>query len=184
MPRLTNTRSKILALAQRFLQHRGFHGFSYRHLAEALGVKTAAIHYHFKTKGELGIELVSHIRRWFQQWAADADSSIASPKARLDAFYEMHAKFLDKESASPYGVLEAEYTTLPDSMRGEVRALASEIHGWIARTLRQGADARDLSFRGDADDQALAVGAAVQGALLISRAFGERGWGYSRVSPL
>ena len=84
----------------------------------------------------------------------------------------MHTGFLGKNSASHFGVLEAEYGSLPDRMRSEVRSLAGEIHGWIARTLRQGIESRELAFDGEPDDQALVVGATVQGAILIARVFG------------
>ena len=172
MPRQTDTRSRILEIAQPLLQRRSFNGFSYRHLADALGIKTAAVHYHFPSKTDLGVELAAELRRGFQRWAADVDSRIPSPRDRLNAFFEMHRHFLDEEVASPFGVLEAEYSSLPDRMRHGVRSLASEIHGWVARTLRQGLDSGELAFLGDADNQAIVVGATVQGALYLARAFG------------
>ncbi len=172
MPRQTNTRARILEVAQPLLQRHGFNGFSYRHLAEALDIKTAAVHYHFPSKTDLGVELAADLRRGFQGWAADVDARIVSPRARLDAFFEMHRIFLDDEAASPFGVLEAEYGSLPERMRHGVRSLASEIHGWVARTLRQGLDSGELAFPGDADNQAIVLGATVQGALQLARAFG------------
>jgi TetR/AcrR family transcriptional repressor of nem operon len=172
MPRQSDTRERIIELALPLLQRRGFNGFSYRHLSEALGIKTAAVHYHFRSKADLGIALAADLRRGFQKWAAEIDARLASPRERLDAFFEMHTRFLHDEVASPFGVLEAEYGSLPDGMRQEVRSLASEIHGWVARTLRQGLDAGELLFSGDADDQAIVLGATVQGALHLARAFG------------
>ena len=172
MPRATDTRSRILEVAQPLLQQRGFNGFSYRHLADALGIKTAAVHYHFPSKTDLGVELAAELRRGFQRWAADVDARIPSPRERLDAFFDMHRQFLDEEVASPLGVLEAEYSSLPARMQHGVRSLASEIHGWLARTLRQGLDSGELAFAGDADDQAIVLGATVRGALHLARAFG------------
>jgi TetR/AcrR family transcriptional repressor of nem operon len=172
MPRRSDTRQRILELALPLLQQRGFHGFSYRHLSEALGIKTAAVHYHFPGKADLGVALAADLRRSFQTWAAEIDARLASPRERLDAFFEMHEQFLHDEVASPFGVLEAEYASLPHGMRQEVRDLASEIHGWVARTLRQGGEAGEFFFSGKADDQAIVLGATVQGALHLARAFG------------
>lgn len=174
MPRHSDTRERIIELALPLLQRRGFNGFSYRHLSEALGIKTAAVHYHFSSKVDLGVALAVDLRRNFQKWAAEIDARLPSARERLDAFFEMHTRFLDDEVVSPFGVLEAEYGSLPDPMRQEVRSLASEIHGWVARTLRQGLDAGELVFRGDADDQAIVLGATVQGALRLARALGPR----------
>jgi AcrR family transcriptional regulator len=172
MPRQSDTRERIIELAVPLLQRRGFQGFSYRHLAEGLGIRTAAVHYHFPSKADLGVALAADLRRGFQNWAAEIDARLASPRERLDAFFEMHRRFLHDEVASPFGVLEAEYGALPNGMRQEVRSLASEIHGWLARTLRQGVEAGELFFSGDADDQAIVLGATVQGALHLARAFG------------
>jgi TetR/AcrR family transcriptional repressor of nem operon len=50
MVKITNTSRTILNLAESFLQDKGFNGFSYAYIASELGVKNAAIHYHFPTK--------------------------------------------------------------------------------------------------------------------------------------
>jgi len=45
---------RLLDLAQEFIQTCGYNAFSYRDLAEATGITTASIHYHFRTKSDLG----------------------------------------------------------------------------------------------------------------------------------
>lgn len=45
---------RILDVAERLVQQRGFNGFSYRDVAAELGITTARLHYHFRGKGELG----------------------------------------------------------------------------------------------------------------------------------
>jgi TetR/AcrR family transcriptional repressor of nem operon len=80
--------------------------------------------------------------------------------------------FLGKDASLPTGILEAEYGSLPDGMQDELRLFVGEVHGWLARTLRQGLDNKEFEFEGDPDDQAVVVAATVQGALQIARAFG------------
>ncbi|MBI6546805.1 MAG: TetR/AcrR family transcriptional regulator [Cyanobacteria bacterium NC_groundwater_1444_Ag_S-0.65um_54_12] len=172
MPRHTDTRSRILELAHSLLQAHGFHGFSYRHLADALGIKTAAVHYHFRNKADLGVELVIELRRKFQCWATDIDNRTLKAMERLDGFCEMHRMILDHGGSSPFGLLDVLVDQLPERMSREVLVLAGEIHGWLARTLRQGLASGELSFHGEPDDQALIVGAAILGALLMARALG------------
>ncbi len=172
MPRRKDTRARIIDLARSMLQERGFHRFSYKHLADALGIKTAAVHYHFPAKADLGTALVVHLRRDFQRWAAEIDSRGMAPSERLDAFFQLHGEMVDQGTASPFSMLEAEYGSLPDEMRREVRSLASEIHGWLARTLHQGVVDGEVDFPGDADEQAVVIGAAIQGAMHLARIFG------------
>ena len=49
---------RLLDLAQEFIQTCGYNAFSYRDLAEATGITTASIHYHFRTKSDLGQAVV------------------------------------------------------------------------------------------------------------------------------
>ena len=48
-----DTRERIIDKAFQLMLQRGFNGFSYRDIAEPLGVKNAAIHYHFPNKTDL-----------------------------------------------------------------------------------------------------------------------------------
>lgn len=47
------TAAKIADIAESYIQSRGFNGFSFRDIQNELGIKTASIHYHFKTKQDL-----------------------------------------------------------------------------------------------------------------------------------
>ena len=49
-----NTRGAILDAAEELLQRRGYNAFSYHHIAVQLGIRNAAIHYHFPAKEDLG----------------------------------------------------------------------------------------------------------------------------------
>ena len=54
----TDTADRMLDLAERLVQTRGFNGFSYADIASALEVTKASLHYHFPTKAELGRRLI------------------------------------------------------------------------------------------------------------------------------
>jgi len=49
---------RILDVAERLVQTRGFNGFSYADIAEALDVTKASLHYHFPAKSDLGARLI------------------------------------------------------------------------------------------------------------------------------
>lgn len=48
------TALEIIEAAQELAQTRGYNGFSYQDIAERVGIRTASIHYHFPSKGDLG----------------------------------------------------------------------------------------------------------------------------------
>ena len=59
------TAQKILTIAQQNVQTKGFNGFSYQDLAQEIGIKTSSIHYHFPTKDDLALALVTAYREAF-----------------------------------------------------------------------------------------------------------------------
>ncbi len=176
MPSRTDTRSRILATAQPLLLSRGFNGFSYRHLADALGIRTAAVHYHFPAKANLGVELVAQLAQEFDAWSSSLDDAGDGPLLRLEAFFEVHKRFLKQDVVSPSGILQSEFGALPEGMRREVASLAAKIHRWVTGVLNEGLETGELAFVGDPNDQAVVVVATVQGALQIARTFGPEGY--------
>ncbi|MCH6573146.1 MAG: helix-turn-helix transcriptional regulator, partial [Proteobacteria bacterium] len=46
----TSTREHILKRATMLFQGRGYNGFSFKDISTPMGIRNAAIHYHFSTK--------------------------------------------------------------------------------------------------------------------------------------
>ena len=83
----TDTRDRILAIADRHLMRRGYHAFSFADIAQELGIKPAAVHYHFPTKPELVIAVIQAYARRFEAWSASVAD--APPADRLCGYFEI-----------------------------------------------------------------------------------------------
>src|SRR6188768_3676076 len=75
-----DTAQRILDVAERLVQTRGFNGFSYADIAEALDVTKASLHYHFPSKADLGRRLIERYEKTFLA----ALKGIAAAGARRD----------------------------------------------------------------------------------------------------
>ena len=64
-----DTRSRILDVAERLVQTRGFNGFSYADIAAELQISKASLHYHFPSKAELGEALIGRYAARFGDFA-------------------------------------------------------------------------------------------------------------------
>jgi TetR/AcrR family transcriptional regulator, transcriptional repressor for nem operon len=169
----TGTKDKILKLGEEYLQDRGFNGFSYKNLAEDLGIKPAAIHYHFPTKSELGVALISRLRDRFRRWSGRMAMESMGFWPRFEAYIEIHAGYLHNDGkVCPSGVIEVEYHVISEQMRSEAKSLVIEMQGWLAKTLDEGRDRGECVFVGTAADQAVSICATLQGALQIARICG------------
>lgn len=169
-----DTREQILSSAEALLQQRGFNGFSYQHIAAELGIRTAAVHYHFPAKDDLGVALVRRYRESFQCWVRRLPLEL-SGWARLQAYFSTYRQHLDAGESGrlcPGGVFGADFGVLSDEMRVEARVLMRDTYAWLVMTLEEGRRERSLRFDGDAYDKAIIVGAALQGGLQIARLAG------------
>jgi TetR/AcrR family transcriptional repressor of nem operon len=160
-------RESILEAAERMARRGGYHGFSFRDVAAAVGVKSASIHHHFPTKEDLARALAS---RYCARFIANlGEPGEAGAVARLVAGYRSAIRKDDQMCLC--GMFGAEVDILPEAVRGEVRGFYRASIEWTARALR-GAEAQ-------ARAETLVAGLA--GALLIARSMGDAAL-YDRVA--
>jgi len=169
----TSTKRAILDLGESLLQDKGFNGFSYAHIASELGIKNAAVHYHFPTKEELGCAIVQRYRDRFQLWINNARVKDLPPSEKLDWFFDIYASMrADHGKVCIAGVLESEFNSLPDALRQQTESLTSELLSWLAGTLEEGREAGAFQFNGQPADKAALILSSLQGALQMARALG------------
>lgn len=167
---MNDTAKRILDLAESLWLERGFNGFSYQHLAEPMGVKNAAIHYHYPAKGDLGVALVARFRRRFARSAAATDVATQDPWDKLEWYFDLLTlDYAESERLCPTGMLAAEWATLPDAMRDEARAFMRELYEWCLAVLKAGVASGHFRFAGSCEEKAATLLATLQGALQVAR---------------
>src|ERR1700730_4794899 len=92
-----DTASSMLDVAERLVQVRGFNGFSYADVAAELKITTAALHYHFAGKAELGEALITRYASRFAEALAMIESGTADAPGRLDAYAELYTGVMRNE---------------------------------------------------------------------------------------
>jgi TetR/AcrR family transcriptional regulator, transcriptional repressor for nem operon len=168
-----DTAQRILDVAERLVQSRGFNGFSYANVAAELNITTASLHYHFPSKAELGEALIVRYSARFADALRAIDSSVPDAPAKLAAYASLYADVLRGERMCLCGILAAEYDTLPDAMREAVVRFFDENEVWLAEVLAQGDGDQTLSFDGSSRDAAQTILSGLEGAMLVTRPYGD-----------
>jgi len=168
-----DTSSRILDIAERLVQTRGFNAFSYADVARELKITKAALHYHFASKAELGEALLTRYATRFADALATVESRVADAPARLDAYADLYLAVLREQRMCLCGMLAAEYQTLPPSMQEIVVRFFNDNEVWLARVLARGRDDGTLEFAGDPSKTARMVVSGLEGAMLVARPFGD-----------
>ena len=175
MVKIANSKRTILNMAEELLQVKGFNGFSYAHIASELGVKNAAIHYHFPTKEELGRAVIKRYRDRFQLWINNARVKDLPPEKKIDWFFTIYNDTrADQGKVCLIGSMEVEYNTIPEGLQAEVEALHREMLVWLQATLAEGREAGVFHFHGDPAGKAALILSSLQGALQMARALGTK----------
>jgi AcrR family transcriptional regulator len=173
MVKIENSKRTILNMAEALLQDKGFNGFSYADIATELGVKNAAIHYHFATKEVLGIAVVRRYRDRFQLWINNSRVKDLSHEKKLDWFFSIYTDTrADKGKVCLVGSMEAEFNSIPSALQAEVEALHKEMLTWLQATLKEGREAGAFNFNGEPASKAALILSSLQGALQMARALG------------
>ena len=170
----TPRQTEILDLAQHLIQTRGYNSFSFGDLAAALGIKPAAIHYHFPTKADLARRLMARYRQRLHASLTKIDDSTATPRRALERYIQLFQSAAKPENrVCLCGMLAAELVTLPDALQADVREFFGDNEVWLARTLGEGRKANVLMFEGSSAAAARCFYAALHGAMLSAHAFAD-----------
>jgi len=170
-----NTVEQIVDTARRLIMTRGYNGFSYADVAEAVGIRKASIHHHFAAKSDLAIAVVEQSRAIIHAQVAQLAEVEPDAAAQLRAYAGYWERCILDNSA-PFCVaamLAAELPSLPDDLAASVRAHFADLTGWLAQILALGVRQGSVSLVGAPAEEADAFMSAIYGAMLSARAFDD-----------
>ena len=167
------TAERALDVAERLVQLRGFNGFSYADVAAELQITKAALHYHFASKGDLGVALVD---RYCAKLGANLTRLAAADRSaagRMRGYAALYRNMLREGRLCLCGMLAAEFHTLPEIMKSAVMRFFTMNEAWLEEVLTEGAAAGEIQLAGSAHDAGVAIVAGLEGAMLVTRPFGD-----------
>lgn len=170
MVRLTDTREQIMDRAAQLLMSRGYNGFSYRDISSHLGVKNAAVHYHFPAKTDLALALIDEYRKVLRRGTAEFMAYGGSALQQLEGFFA----FTEQQCRlgrciCPFGAFSVDYSDLPEELQRATDRFMEETLRWLTRVMEVGRESGEFGFDGDARAKALVVLSALQGARQLAR---------------
>ncbi|WP_028102697.1 TetR/AcrR family transcriptional regulator [Pseudoduganella violaceinigra] len=180
-PKTAQRRSEIVQALLATMAEHGYEKATIQLIAQAAGLAPGLIHYHFKTKGEILLELVKTLAQLAQQRYLALAADAATPQARLQAYLDARlgqGAGADPRAVAAWVVIGAEALRLPEVRAVYQEAIAAE------RALLEDLLGACLAARGQALHGVSALAAALlalmQGAFqLASAAPGSMPDGYA-----
>jgi len=170
-----DTKQAIIDRARDLLHSRGFDGFSYKDISSHLGIKNAAVHYHFPSKVDLGLAMIERYIEEVTERIRWARETGVSPKEQLDAFFQqIESELCDRHwTVCALGAMCTSFDEISEPMQHATQRLGTLVHDWMTETLQTGRSSGNFRFAGSPEHKALEISCAVQGARQLSRIRGE-----------
>jgi TetR/AcrR family transcriptional repressor of nem operon len=163
------TTVRILDIAERLLQVRGYNGFSYGDVATELDITRAALHYHFPGKAELGQALIDRYAARFASALDELDATSTDAAAKLRGYVGLYTEVLSADRMCLCGMLAAEHRTLPDPLQRAVWDFFAANTAWLRKVLEEGCADGTLRCPGTPEDSASMFLGALEGGMLLAR---------------
>jgi TetR/AcrR family transcriptional repressor of nem operon len=167
-----DTREKIMAAARKTVQAHGYTALSFRDLAAEVGIKSASVHYHFPTKGDLGAALARRYTEDGITYLGNLMEAHKDARTRVKKYAEIfRAALADDNRMCLCGIMSAEHNDLPPEVRAEVNRFNDANVDWLTEVLTQ--DAAESKSKKAVRRQAMSIFAAIGGAQLMARGHGD-----------
>ena len=169
-----NTRDAILDAAQYFVQNDSYDGFSFRDVAQTVGIRKASIYHHFESKEGMAVAMLERGREHLRLWARHHAS--LSPQERLRGYcFDLYRDQLGAgNSLCPAGAFVGGWSHMPDAMCRAALGVMHEQALFLSTAMADGCADGSLRLPPGCDNKEAAIWFAttVQGALIVSRAHG------------
>lgn len=167
-----DTRDRLIAEAEVLVRTRGYSGFSYADLAEAVGIRKASIHHHFPAKEDLGFALIKAYGERYDRALSEIRRSTDNGLKRVEAYADLYLHGLREEQGCLAAALASELAILPDRIRDAVAEFFRRHVSWLAQVLSEGR--ANATIRNDVipAQHARMIVATLEGALLMERLLG------------
>lgn len=170
---MQTTRELILSRAETLVRTRGYAGFSYADIADAVEIRKASVHHHFPNKGDLGAALLGAYHERFRALMDEIAHQHAATGPRLRAYAALYRQGLAQGLACLCGMLASELPLLPEEVQRGVRRFFLDHAAWLAEVLRAGQQAGELAPRVQPEPTAHALLSTWQGAMFLARTLGD-----------
>jgi len=170
-----DTREQIVDTALQLLMQRGVNGFSYRDISEPLGIKNAAVHYHFPSKAKLVKSVIEESRQALRRSTAEFMAYGGPAMPQLEGLFEFTLK--QCECGRPVclaGALSVDYEELSKGTKEALNRFMMDTVEWFTKVLETGRERGEFQFNGGARSKAISILTMIQGARQLARIHGMK----------
>lgn len=161
---MSDTEQLILNSTEDMIRQGGYNGFSFRNIADAIGIKSSSVHYHFETKEKLGAATTKRYTENFMT-ALGQPEQLKADGINPVLFYitAFRNAIISDKGMCLCGILGTETNMLPDSIVAELKNFFDKNVEWLESAYKQIGYAEN-----NKKNKALQTLSLLEGAMIIS----------------
>ncbi|WP_017460331.1 TetR/AcrR family transcriptional regulator [Dyella ginsengisoli] len=170
MSAVAGTATRVMDVAESLIQQRGYGGFSFDDLAQAVGIRKPSVHHHFRTKADLVTALARRYTERFESALAAIDVARRDPMARLRAYVRLFATTYAQDGRlCVCGMLGAEVDALPGEVADAVAGFFRLNLDWLTAAFRDAQQSGRVASGQRPAALAELMLSALEGAMVVGR---------------
>lgn len=168
-----NTREQIIDRAFQLMLQRGLNGFSYRDISGPMGIKNAAVHYHFPNKMDLIKALIDENHQVLRRSTSEFMAYGGPAQPQLEGLFAFTMNQCNcGRPICMVGALAIDYDELDDNIKKANNSFMKDSVNWLTRVMDLGREQEEFQFNGDPKSKAISILAMIQGARQMARVHG------------
>ena len=153
----------IIETAIGMIRQGGYNSFSFRQIADAIGIKSSSVHYHFATKEDLIVAVTQYYTKSFIEHLQDPSELLSRGDDPIAIYVSAFRNELVQDNGMCLcGVLGAEANELSGLIRDETRTFFNRNIEWLQKAYQLKGVAQDLVYK-----KALQTISCLEGAMII-----------------
>ncbi len=160
---MSDTEQSILNTTEDMIRQGGYYGFSFRNVADVVGIKSSSVHYHFETKEKLGIATAKrYTDNFIGAIGVPEELMLAGKNPVVHYISAFRNAIISEKGMCLCGILATETSVLPDSIVAELNDFFDRNVDWLERAYQQ------IGVTTNVKNKALQTLSLLEGAMMIS----------------
>lgn len=160
---MADTEQSILNVTEKMIRQGGYYGFSFRNIADAIGIKSSSVHYHFGTKEKLAIATTKRYTDNFIAFLGDPADLVSNGTNPLMYYITAFRNTIINENGMCLcAILGSETSVLPKSITSEISNFFDKNLTWLESAYRATGEENNVKKK------SLHTLSLLEGAMMIS----------------
>ena len=164
---MTDMKSNLKNIASNLIRQGGYNAFSFRDLADKVGVKSSSVHYYFPTKADLVEELTKDYKESFFERLEAETEKLNSASTKILVLIKFYEESLSHNMNCLCGMLASEIDLLSVKEQSALKGFYNQLEKWLKSVI----SSKSSKIGMESNELTHLIMSSLNGSVALDRAF-------------